>query len=270
MKAAVIGSSISYSKSPIIHKYWLAQENISGSYEIIDVAPDDFSSSIQKIIEEGYDGFNVTVPYKQKIMSFCESIDETAQKIGAVNTVLIKNKKLYGTNTDAFGFVENIKSSVPNFSFKNKIAFVLGAGGAARAVVYGLIERGIQKIKICNRTFSKAEALKQMAPDIIEIVKWDERAEALQGTDLLVNTTSLGMEGRPDLALDLSLLPTEALVNDIVYSPLMTPLLQVAAARGNDIVTGIGMLLHQARPAFEAWTGILPEVSEALKQKILK
>lgn len=269
MKSAVIGHPIAHSKSPIIHEYWLEQNNISGSYQVIDIAPDQLAVGIKNIIDNGYDGFNVTIPHKQEIINFCDSIDDTAKKIGAVNTVIIKDKKLYGTNTDAFGFIQNIKSSAPDFNFKNKTAFVLGAGGAARAVIYGLIEQGVQKIRLSNRTKEKAVELQKMAPKIIDIIAWEGVSEALKGADLLINTTSLGMQGSPALEIDLSALPTQALVNDIVYAPLMTGLLKQAQDRGNIIVTGIGMLLHQARPAFEAWTGILPEVTVELEQKIL-
>lgn len=203
-------------------------------------------------------------------MNLCEEVDKTAQKIGAVNTIIVKDKKLYGYNTDAFGFVENIKSTVPEFIFKDKIVVFLGAGGAARAALYGLLEQNVQKIKISNRTQDKAEALKKMAPDIIEVIAWEDREKSLEGADLLVNTTSLGMEGGAGLDLDLRALPVSAVVSDIVYAPLMTALLKQSQDRGNIIVTGIGMLLHQARGAFKIWTDILPEITTELEQKILR
>lgn len=269
MKAAVIGRPIAHSKSPIIHNYWLEKYGLAGSYEAIDILPDNLGDNIKKLVNANYNGFNVTVPYKQKILEVCDEIGKTAEEIGAVNTIIIRDNKLFGTNTDAFGFTENIKIAQPEFDFENKTAFVLGAGGAARAVIYGLKDRGIGRIKISNRTQGRAEELKSLEPEIIQIIQWDRRSEALSDTDLLVNTTSLGMTGKPPLEIDLSALPKEALVNDIVYAPLMTDLLIQAKAHGNKIVTGIGMLLHQARPAFEAWTGILPEVTAELEEKVL-
>lgn len=269
MKAGVIGHPITHSKSPIIHQYWLDEYHISGSYEAIDIAPDNLAAEIQRLMAEGYSGFNVTVPHKQAVMALCDGLDETAQKIGAVNVVVIRNKKLFGQNTDAFGFIQNIMTSQPDFSCDGKTAFILGAGGAARAVIYGLLQAGISRIKIANRTIEKAEELKEFAPDKIDIIDWEDRSKALMDVDLLVNTTSLGMMGKPILEIDLSALPTGALVNDIVYAPLMTDLLVAAEKRGNKIVTGIGMLLHQARPAFAAWTGTMPEVTKELEAQVL-
>ena len=269
MKACVIGHPIAHSKSPLIHNHWLRQYGIEGSYKAIDIVPENLAEDIQSLIDGGYDGFNVTVPHKQAVMALCDMLDETAQKIGAVNTVVIKEGKLHGKNTDAFGFIANIKTAQPDFIFKNKTAFVLGAGGAARAVIYGLLEEGIEKIILSNRTMEKARELQSMAPDAVDVVSWEERKQALKAADLLVNTTSLGMQGKPHLEMDLSALPKTAPVNDIVYAPLMTDLLQQAKDRGNPIVTGIGMLLHQARPAFEAWTGVLPEVTGELESKVL-
>lgn len=268
MKAGVIGHPIAHSKSPLIHGHWLGQYNIKGLYRAIDIAPENLKDGIKQLVDEGYDGFNVTVPHKQSIMQYCDDINETACAIGAVNTVVIKDSKLYGQNTDAYGFIQNIKSSKPEFYFKNKTAFVLGAGGAARAVVYGLIEEGVSRIYLSNRTKETAQELGQMS-DIIEVVEWNKRETVLQSMDLVVNTTSLGMVGKPPLDMDLTALKYGALVHDIVYAPLMTPLLSEAQDKGYEIVSGIGMLLHQARPAFKAWTGIMPEVTDALVKKVL-
>ena len=270
MKAAVIGHPVAHSKSPIIHQHWIEQYGLQGSYEAIDIAPESLTNEIKKMIDDGYDGFNVTVPHKRAVMNLCDEIDGNAQLIGAVNTVIIKDKKLIGTNTDSFGFIENIKSSAPDFDFKNKTVFVLGAGGAARAVIYGLVCQGVDRIKLSNRTAEKALELAIMAPDIIAVVPWENKSQAIENIDLLVNTTSLGMDKKPPLEIDLSALPQTAPVNDIVYAPPMTELLKNAKSRGNHIITGIGMLLHQARPAFEAWTGILPEVTQELTLKVLR
>lgn len=268
MKAAVIGHPIAHSKSPVIHQYWLNKYQVGGSYDAIDIHPDNLEAEIQKLIAEGYTGFNVTVPHKQNIMKLCHKIDKTALTIGAVNTVVIKEGKLLGYNTDAFGFIENIKQN-SNFSFQGKTVCVLGAGGAARAVVYGLIQESVSKIFITNRTFEKAQELTKIAPEITECVHWEERSDILDNIDLLVNTTSLGMTGKKPLELELMPLAPHAIVHDIVYAPLMTDLLFNAQKLGNPIVTGIGMLLHQARPAFHAWTGTMPDINSELESLVL-
>ena len=269
MKAAVIGHPVAHSKSPLIHQYWIKENNVIGSYEAIDIHPDNLKDGIERLITQGYSGFNVTVPHKANILSLCIDVDDSARNISAVNTVVIKDKKLFGMNTDAFGFILNVKQSIPEISFKGKTISILGAGGAARAVIYGMLSAGAAKINLSNRTLATAEELKKMAPDIIHVINWDQRSELARDTDLLVNTTSLGMTGKPPLEMDLGLLPKEAIVTDIVYAPLMTDLLKEAQGKGNKIVTGIGMLLHQARPAFKAWTGILPSVSEELQRRVL-
>lgn len=179
MKAAVIGHPIAHSKSPVIHQYWLKQHQLDGSYEAIDIHPDKLEQGVQKLIAEGYTGFNVTVPHKQNIIKLCNKVDKTALTIGAVNTVVIKEGKLLGYNTDAFGFIENIKHN-SNFSFEGKTVCVLGAGGAARAVVYSLVQAGVAKIFITNRTFGKAQKLTELAPDIVHCISWDERFDVLK------------------------------------------------------------------------------------------
>lgn len=268
MKAAVIGYPIHHSKSPMIHQHWLEEHGITGSYEAIEIKPGELEVKIAEIIERGYDGFNCTIPHKENIFDFCDEIDNTAKIIGAVNTVTIKNKKLIGKNTDAFGFIQNIKVQ-SDFCFKSKRALVIGAGGASRAILYGLLKDGVEKILLTNRTKEKAVNLQSLNPDKIKIIDWEEKENYLNEINLLVNATSLGMVGQHELNIDLKNLNKNALVTDIVYTPLMTPLLERASAQGNDIVTGVGMLLHQARPAFEAWTGILPDVTDALTAKIL-
>lgn len=268
MKAGVIGYPIHHSKSPIIHQYWLEQYNIEGSYEAIEIKPEDLKEKIQSLIDKGFDGFNVTIPHKESIFNLCDAVDEAAQKIGAVNTVVIKNKKLIGMNTDAFGFIQNIMAQ-SLFDFKGKKTLVIGAGGASRALIHGLASEGIEQILLTNRTVDKAEKLKEISPNKIEIIDWGDKENFLDGIDLLVNATSLGMVGQPKLDMALDNLSLDTLVTDIVYAPLMTPLLERAQDRGNEIVTGIGMLLHQARPAFAAWTGVLPDVTKELEQKVL-
>lgn len=272
MKAAVLGHPVAQSKSPLIHMHWIRKYKLEGEYKAMDVSPGQFEKKAKHILaKDYYAGFNVTVPYKVAALEICDVLDEAAEAIGAVNTVYKKLGKVRGTNTDAFGFTENIKSEAPDFDFETGPAMVLGAGGAARAIVYGLLQEGVPDIRLVNRSRENAEAL---AADTgyssrIDVIDWDAREEALDGLNLLVNTTVCGMEGKSALELDLEALPTQALVNDIVYAPLYTPLLQSAKERGNVAVTGIGMLLHQARPAFEKWFGVMPDVDDELMELVM-
>lgn len=266
--AGVIGHPIAHSRSPLIHNHWLQKYNIAGDYQAYDVAPGKLNEVILKLRDAGLSGFNVTIPHKQAILDICTTLTKDARAIGAVNTVVFyPNGQVEGRNTDAYGFTENLKQSVPGLDFKSRPAVVLGAGGAARAVIYALMQEGVPEIRLANRTVDKAEILAEEFG--CRVFDWDDKELALGGAGLLVNTTSLGMQGQAQLEIDLSNLPEDAIVNDIVYTPLMTPLLQQAQARGLQVVTGIGMLLHQARPAFQAWFGILPEVDSRLKAKIL-
>ncbi len=269
LKAGVIGHPISHSKSPIIHQYWLQQHELEGSYKTIDIAPENLESGIQNLVSEGYDGFNITIPHKENILTLCDELSPAAKIIGAVNTVKIKNKKLIGHNTDYFGFIENIKMSIANYNFKDKNIFILGAGGATRAIIYGLLQEKFSKIYISNRTQGRAENLKEMAPEKIEVIEWSGKENNLSNINLLINTTSLGMVNHPELEINISNLPDNATVTDIVYTPLLTDLLKQAKINNNQIVTGIGMLLHQARPAFELWTRIMPDASPELEKLVL-
>ena len=269
MILGVIGHPIEHSKSPKIHSYWLMKNQMNGSYSRIDISPGDLKDGIKKLIDQNYNGFNVTLPHKERIIDLCDVVDETAQKIGAVNTVLIKEGKLAGINTDAYGFTQNIAANYPKFSFTNKKIAVIGAGGAAKAVLDGLIKKGVAEIRLTNRTMEKSVALKNQFDGPINIFKWDQRHAILKNVDLVVNTTSLGMTDQPALEINLEHLPQHALVNDIVYAPLMTDLLTNAKQQGNDIVTGIGMLLYQAQPAFKLWTGVMPEVTKELEARVL-
>ena len=200
-------------------------------------------------------------------MELCATLDASAQAVGAVNTVVIKNGALHGFNTDAFGFVENLRETIPDFNFAAQSALILGAGGAARAAIHGLLQSGVRSIYAANRSAAKLDDIKRDFP-AVSCVSWDDRELKLQQTTLLVNTTSLGMTGQSPLEMSLENLPQEAVMYDIVYKPLMTQLLQNAQQRGNQTVTGIGMLLHQARPAFRHWFGVLPEVSSELRRTI--
>ncbi len=274
VKTGLVGHPVNHSKSPLIHEYWINKYAVNATYELFDLPCEDLKSGIKNLCDNGCSGFNVTIPHKVAIMDLCDDIDELAKTVGAVNTVTIKGGRLYGTNTDIFGFTQNIKELVPSFDFRGKKALILGAGGAARAVVQGLLQEGIEKITLCNRTEKKADELIKSSsnPKLIQKINWNDRSKesVLENVDILVNTTSLGMSGKPELDIDLGHLNPQALVNDIVYAPLQTKLLTDAKNKGNITVTGIGMLLHQARPAFESWHGILPGVTQELREIITK
>lgn len=265
--AAVIGYPIKHSRSPLIHNDWLARTGSPGHYDILEIAPDELGDACAQLRESAMKGFNVTIPHKEAIIPYLDEIDETAQKIGAVNTVSIRDGKLFGTNTDAYGFLENLHQGVPCFKVDSGPAVVLGAGGAARAVIYALQQEGVPQIILTNRTRSKAETL---ATDFknIEVVDWEHRTGILSKANMLVNTTSLGMVGQPELDLDLFALSTRAVVYDLVYNPLQTELLKHAASKGCPALGGLGMLVYQAEKAFEIWFDIKPPVTEELMNKL--
>ncbi len=266
LKAGVVGWPVSHSLSPRLHNFWLEKYNIGGEYKAYPVEPKNLTEFIFSIRgDNNFRGVNLTIPHKEAVIDFLDYVDGTAKNIGAVNTIINKDGKLRGTNTDAYGFAENIKPYITG----NKKAVVLGAGGAARAVCFALGELCFEQIVISNRTLDRAKNLSSVINSPSSIADWESRSEILQGADLLVNTTSLGMKGKEELNIDLFLLPKTALVTDIVYSPLLTPLLAQAQDRGNPVTDGLGMLLHQAVPAFEAWFGVRPEVNEELRKHVL-
>lgn len=268
IKTALLGYPIKKSKSPLIYTHWMQTYGLEGRFDLIEVSPAELDVGIRRLIDGGYAGFCVTVPHKENVLAFCDVIDDRARAIGATNSVVIQNGQLSATNTDVYGFVQNIRVHAPAFDFSSGPAVVLGAGGAARAVVYGLIEQGVPEIRLTNRTRERAEEIAVMSPRI-RVVDWHDRAAALDGAAFLVNTTLLGMEGQAPLEMNLARLPPSALVNDIVYYPLQTALLKGAAARGNPVVTGIGMLVHQAVPSFKNWYGVDAVVTDDLMQKVM-
>lgn len=273
-RAGVMGWPVDHSLSPRVHGYWLNQYKIDGEYVRLAVAPENFAEALRALGEDGFAGCNVTVPHKETALKIVDEVHPLAASIGAVNTVVVRGDgTLYGFNTDGFGFLENLKHAHKGFDPARGPAVVLGAGGAARAVVAILLDAGAPEVRLLNRTRARAEALAADLGGIgeghITVEDWDTRAQALDGAALLVNTTTLGMQDKPALELDLSALPTDAVVNDIVYVPLETDLLAHARARGNPAVDGLGMLLHQARPGFEAWFGRLPDVSDTLRDFVL-
>ncbi len=266
-KLAVLGHPILQSRSPFIHNYWIKKYGLQGHYEAIDIPPDALHTSLKDLISAEYEGFNVTTPHKQSIRDICDVLDTAADEIGAVNTLHWTNNKLYGSNTDAYGFTQNLENTYSDFNWTNATAIILGAGGAARAVTYALKEKNVPIIKICNRTLENAQ---KISDDIAgQAFPWGNRQEILKDANLLINTTLLGMKGQASLDIPLQTLPSDALVYDLVYAPLMTPLLQEAQSRGNPIVTGIGMLLYQAQKSFEIWYGLRPDIDIDLIQNIL-
>jgi shikimate dehydrogenase len=270
IKAGVIGWPIDHSLSPRLHGFWLQKYGIKGSYEAIAVDKKSLPSMMENLAKDGFSGLNITVPHKESVLQHLHTISDQARRIGAVNTVVVdENGQLSGTNTDGYGFIENLKQGCAKFDAAKGPAVVLGAGGAARAVVVALIDEGTPFIKLVNRTLERA---KEIAADIdgpIQIIDWGDRDIALKDAALLVNTTTLGMKGNPPLDISLDELPLEALVTDIVYAPLETDLLKAARLRGNATVDGLGMLLHQARPGFAAWFGVEPQVTDALRNHVL-
>jgi shikimate dehydrogenase len=268
-RACVIGWPVEHSRSPAIHRYWLKQYGIDGAYEKEAVPPEEAARFIRALAARGYVGANVTLPYKLTALQAADSADEAARAIGAANTLWLDGAgRLHASNTDAYGFMTNLNAQAPRWNAGRRPAMVLGGGGAARAILHGLIAAGVPRILLANRTRERAEVLAAAFAPSVEVVDWDDRDRALAGRGLLVNATSLGMTGKDPLDIDLAELPSDAVVADIVYSPLETPLLAAARARGNLVVDGLGMLLHQAVPGFERWFGVRPEVTPELRAHV--
>jgi shikimate dehydrogenase len=269
--AGVMGWPVGHSRSPRLHGWWLEQYGIDGAYIPLAVPPDRVIDAIRALPALGLRGANVTVPHKEAALRACDRVDPVARRIGAVNTLVVaEDGTIEGRNTDAFGFMASLKADQPGWRAETGPAVVLGAGGASRAILVALTDAGVPEIRLLNRTPARAEQLAAELGGPIRVMPWEEREAALSGAALLVNTTTQGMGGQPALDLHLERLPKSALVTDIVYTPLHTPLLTAAAARGNPIVDGLGMLLHQARPGFEAWFGRVPEVTPELRRFVLE
>ena len=269
-RACVIGWPVKHSRSPVIHGYWLERYGLDGAYGKEAVSPDALGSFLKDLPGRGYVGCNVTLPHKEAALHAAKKTDEAARAIGAANTLwLDAGGTLNAGNTDAYGFMTNLEAASLQWRPASGPAVVLGAGGAARAVLFGLLAAGVPRIVLANRTYEKAETLAAAFGPKVEAIAWEDRASALSGVTLLVNTTSLGMTGQPPLDIDLSALPAHAVVSDIVYVPLETRLLAEAKARGLKTVDGLGMLLHQAVPGFERWFGVRPEVTPDLRARIV-
>ena len=261
--ACVIGWPVEHSRSPLIHNYWLKACRVAGEYRREAVAPDRFRDFLQSLAARGYVGANLIFPHKEAALAWSEP-DDHARAVGAANTLWLDGV-LRATNTDVEGFLDNLDACVPDWDGNCETAVVLGAGGAARAVVYGLLERGPSRIVVINRTPQRAQAIQRWFGSRVSIAAWEERDHWLGRAKLLVNATKLGMPGQPELILDVSRLPADAAVADLVYVPLVTPLLRSAMARDLRTADGLGMLLRQAVPQFRRWFGIKPEITKELR-----
>ncbi len=264
--AGVVGWPVTHSRSPRLHGYWLRRHGIDGAYVPLPVRPEHVATALRALPLLGFAGANVTVPHKEAALAVVDRVEPLARRIGAVNTLVIAaDGSIEGRNTDAYGFLENLRQGCPDWRPGDGPAVVLGAGGAARAVCAALGDAGVPEIRLLNRTAARAEAVAAAVGGPVNVRGWDERAAALAGAALLVNATTLGMEGAPPLDLALDALPAAAVVTDIVYQPLHTDLLRRARGRGHRVVDGLGMLLHQARAGFAAWFGVDPAVTEELR-----
>ena len=267
--AGLMGWPVMHSRSPKLHNYWISAHSLAGAYVPLAIKPEGLRAALRALPALGFSGCNLTIPHKEAALAIVDTVDPLARRVGAVNTVVVApDGSLEGRNTDVFGYLESIRETQPAWRADRGPAVVLGAGGGARAVLVGLIDQGAREIRLVNRTLARAEALARELGGPIKALAWDKRQAALDGAAMLVNTTNQGMVGEPPLDLPLDTLPQSALVCDIVYIPRETRLLAAARKRGNPTVDGLGMLLHQARPAFRAWFGIMPEVTPELRAMI--
>jgi shikimate dehydrogenase len=268
--AGIMGHPVMHSRSPMIYDHWFAEHGVNGRYVLLPVKPSDLRTALRALPALGFKGVNLTIPHKEAALECVDAVEPTAKAMGAINLVVVQaDGSLLGRNTDWIGFTKSIEENCPTWHADEGPAVVVGAGGGARSVLVSLIEKGAREIRLVNRTPGRAEMLAEEFGDRITVWAWEKRAAMLEGAGILVNTTSQGMDGTAPLDLPLDALPRTAIVSDIVYVPLETPLLVAARARGNSVVDGLGMLLHQARPAFEAYSGIDPRVTPTLRAKIV-
>ena len=267
-RAGVIGWPIAHSRSPLIHRHWLQHYGLQGCYEAVGLQPEAAGHFFRHFKESGYIGANITIPYKETVMPYLDRIDEAARLIGAVNTIWLEDTALCGTNTDWLGFLGNLDAGAHGWDeakSAEKTALVLGAGGAARGIIHALMQRGFDRLYVANRTMARAQEMQNNFGPVVHPVPFDQAENHVGAVQLIVNTTSLGMGANPPLNLSLEACSHHCLITDIVYTPLETPLLTQAAARGLRFVDGLGMLLHQAAPGFARWFGLQPVVDEALR-----
>lgn len=269
--AGVIGHPIAHSKSPRLHGHWLKTYGIAGHYIPMDVAPQDLEAVLRTLPKAGFVGVNVTVPHKEAVMAIADQITDRATLIGAANTLIFREDgKIHADNTDGYGFMENLRSGAPDWDPKAGPALVLGAGGAARAVISALLEAGVPDIFLSNRTRLRAEKLREDFGKRVQVIDWVQAGNVVEDSDLVVNTTSLGMVGNSELRVPMDGLKPSTVVTDLVYAPLKTKLLLTAEEAGCTTVDGLGMLLHQAVPGFERWFGERPVVDSATRAAALR
>ncbi len=268
--AGVIGHPVAHSKSPTLHGHWLKSYGLAGHYIPMDVASDDLEIVLRSLPKAGFVGANVTVPHKEAALRLADDVSDRARKIGAANTLVFRDDgTIHADNTDGYGFMENLRSGAPDWTPGDGPAVVFGAGGAARAVLQALVEAGVPEIMLTNRTRARADKLKDEFGQTITVVDWVQAGNVVEDAELVVNTTSLGMQGQLELRVPLDGLQPGAVVTDLVYAPLKTHLLQTAEEAGCTVVDGLGMLLHQAVPGFESWFGVRPEVNLDLRAAVL-
>ena len=263
--AGVMGWPVAHTRSPAIHNHWIAHHGLKGAYVQLPVQPQNLEAAIRGLPALGFAGCNITVPHKVNAMQLMDTLHPAARRVAAINTVVVQaDGSLLGMNNDGYGYIQSLRDAQPDWRGDAGPALVMGAGGAARAIVVALLDEGVPEVRLCNRTQEKAQALKDAFGDRVTVVPWADRNSAMAGVRLLVNTTTQGMHGQPALDVALDDLPAEALVSDAIYIPLETPLLAAARQRGHQTVNGLGMLLNQARPAFQAWFGVQPELTPGL------
>jgi shikimate dehydrogenase len=264
----IIGHPVAHSRSPMVHNHWIGQLGLKGHYERIDVAPDALESFVARLRAGEFTGGNVTLPHKQAIAPLLDALTPAAEQTGAVNTVFRANGRLIGDNTDVTGFLGHLTASAPHWKETVRKVVMLGAGGGAKAIAYGLLRESDAELVIVNRDVAKANSLAASLGPRVRACPWGERSAALEGANLLINATALGMKGQPPLDIELAAMVPGGLVYDIVYVPLETGLLRAARASGLTVIDGLGMLLHQAAPAFARWFGVTPQVTAELRRMI--
>ncbi|MFZ9233206.1 MAG: shikimate dehydrogenase [Hylemonella sp.] len=269
--AGVMGWPVAHTRSPAIHNHWIAHLGLKGAYVQLPVMPEQLEAAVRGLPALGFAGCNVTVPHKVNIMRLVDELHPSAQRIGAINTIVVSpDGRLSGMNNDGVGYIQSLRDRDPAWRADRGPVLVLGAGGAARAIVASLLDEGAPEVRLANRTPERAQVLAQALGDPrIQLVNWQDRNEAMAGVQLLVNTTTQGMHGQTELEVRLDALPAQAWVSDAIYIPLETPLLSAARLRGHVTVNGLGMLLNQARPAFHAWFGVMPEITPALLRDVM-
>ncbi|MGH8634469.1 MAG: shikimate dehydrogenase [Burkholderiales bacterium] len=264
--AGVMGWPIMHSRSPLLHNYWFTKHGLAGTYLPLAIRPEGLAAALRALHSLGFAGVNLTIPHKQHAMTIADEVDTMAMRIGAISCVVVRSDgSLVGSNNDCYGFIHNLRQEQPGWRAGAGPVVVLGAGGGARAVCYGLLQEGAKGIRLVNRTLARARGIAAEFGGAIEALPWEDRHEALEAAELVVNATSQGMSGQPALDIRLDKLPKSALAADIIYTPLETPFLAAARKRGNRTLNGLGMLLHQGQPAWKAWFGIEPEVTLELR-----